>query len=84
MSQLPDPSGNAPDKSAAEVAAKPKPSKSFLRTVLAVAWSLLGVRKGTEFEEDLATITPLHVIFVGLVAIFLLVIGLIVLVKLIV
>ena len=58
-----------------------QPPPSFGRTILAVAWSLLGVRKGAEFERDLASITPMHVILVGLVAIFLLVLGLIVLVN---
>ena len=62
---------------------KPRPvgaGKSFARSILAVAWSLLGVRKSSEFEEDLTRITPLHVVFVGLVAIFLLVLLLILLV----
>ena len=50
---------------------------SFLRTVRAVAWSLIGLRKGSEYQQDLQKINPLHVIEVGLAAIFLLVIGLI-------
>ena len=50
---------------------------SFLRTVRAVAWSLIGLRKGSEYQQDLQKINPLHVIVVGLAAIFLLVIGLI-------
>ena len=82
MSQSSDPSKPPSDQPASEQVSKPK--SSFLRTILAVAWSLLGVRKGSEFEQDLASITPLHVIFVGLVAIFLLVLGLIALVNLVV
>lgn len=50
---------------------------SLLRTVRAVAWSLIGLRKGSEYEKDIAKLNPLHIIAVGLVAIFLLVIGLI-------
>mgnify|MGYP002663585801 CR=1 FL=1 len=50
---------------------------SFLRTIRAVAWSLIGLRKGSEYQQDLQKINPLHVIVVGLAAIFLLVIGLI-------
>ena len=50
---------------------------SFLRTIRAVAWSLIGLRKGSEYQQDLQKINPLHVILVGLVAIFLLVLGLI-------
>lgn len=57
---------------------------SFWRTVLAVAWSMFGVRKGREYQKDIERITPLHVIGVGLVALVLLVLGLIVLVKLVV
>ncbi|GAB2836500.1 hypothetical protein GCM10027276_43930 [Comamonas piscis] len=51
------------------------------RTVKAVAWSMLGVRKGSEWQEDGVQVTPLQVIAVGLVAIFLFVLGLMALVK---
>jgi len=59
-------------------------SSSFLRSIKAVAWSFLGVRKNSEFQEDMASITPLHVLAVGLVAGLLFVIGLIVVVNLVV
>ncbi|MDI9331049.1 MAG: DUF2970 domain-containing protein [Alphaproteobacteria bacterium] len=49
---------------------------SLWRTIVAVAWSFLGVRKSSEFQEDIARITPLHVLGVGLVAGLLFVIGL--------
>ena len=42
-----------------------------------MAWSLIGLRKGSEYQQDLQKINPLHVIVVGLGAIFLLVLGLI-------
>ena len=54
---------------------------SLLRTVRAVAWSLIGLRKGSEYQRDIERLNPLHIIAVGLVAIFLLVIGLIALVN---
>ena len=54
---------------------------SVLRTVKAVAWSFIGLRKGSEYREDLERINPLHVIGVGLAAIFALVVFLIVLVN---
>jgi len=54
------------------------------RTIRAVAWSILGIRKGQEYQRDMERITPLHVIAVGLIAIVLLVGGLMVLVKLVV
>jgi amino acid transporter len=57
---------------------------SLWRSVVAVAWSFLGVRKSSEFQEDIAKITPLHVLGVGLVAGLLFVIGLMVIVNLIV
>ncbi|MCW5221726.1 DUF2970 domain-containing protein [Verminephrobacter aporrectodeae] len=50
---------------------------SWLRTVRAIAWSLIGLRRGSEYRQDVENLNPLHIIAVGLVAIFLLVIGLI-------
>ena len=49
---------------------------SFLRTIRAVAWAFLGLRKGSEYRQDLGQINPLHLIVVGLVAFLLLVFGL--------
>lgn len=43
---------------------------SLLRSIRAVAWSLIGLRKGSEYRQDLQQVHPLHVIAVGLVAIF--------------
>ncbi len=54
------------------------------RSIVAVAWSFIGIRKNSEFQEDLSHITPLHILGVGLVAGLLFVIGLIVLVNLVV
>ncbi|MEG0139956.1 MAG: DUF2970 domain-containing protein [Comamonas sp.] len=56
----------------------------FWRSIVAVAWAMLGVRKGKEYEKDFASITPLHVIGVGLVAIVILVLALIWIVNLVV
>ena len=57
--------------SAEQSTVKPHERKgALLRTVRAVAWSLIGLRKGSEYREDLQRIHPLHVIVVGLVAIF--------------
>jgi hypothetical protein len=55
-----------------------------MRSVKAVAWSFLGIRKSSEFQEDIDKITPLHVLGVGLVAGLLFVVGLIVFVNLVV
>ena len=53
---------------------------SVWRTVQAVLWSLLGVRKGSEWQQDGAQVTPLQIIAVGLVALVLCVLGLMALV----
>jgi len=37
-------------------------------TIKAVAWSFLGVRRNSDFQEDIARLTPYHIIGVGLVA----------------
>ena len=59
-----------------------KPDKnSFGRAMLAVAWSFLGIRKKSGFEEDLARVSPLHVLLVGLLSGVFFVIGLILLVN---
>ena len=57
---------------------------SLLRTVKAVAWGFFGVRKNSASQEDMAKLTPLHIIGVALVAVALFVVGLIVLVKFVV
>lgn len=69
---------NAPQEQHPPVAEKPHQRKgSLLRTVRAVAWSMIGLRKGSEYQQDVEKINPLHIIAVGLAAIFLLVVGLI-------
>ena len=58
--------------------------RPFWRSIVAVSWSFIGLRKNSEFQEDLSHITPLHILGVGLVAGLLFVAGLIVLVNLVV
>lgn len=50
---------------------------SVWRTVKAVAWSFVGLRRGSDYREDISKLNPLHIIAVGLVACFLFVMGLI-------
>ena len=57
---------------------------SLWRSIVAVAWSFLGIRKSSEFQEDIAKITPLHILGVGLVAGLLFVVGLMLIVNLVV
>ena len=49
---------------------------SLWRTVKAVAWSFVGLRKGSDYQEDIARLNPLHVIVVGIAGCFAFVIGL--------
>ena len=62
----------------------PRPKKSFWRTVKAVAWSFVGLRARGDFEEDVQQLSLLHIIIVGLIAIFIFVAALVVLVNLVV
>ncbi|CAN7269723.1 DUF2970 domain-containing protein [Variovorax sp. LjRoot130] len=57
---------------------------SLWRTVKAVAWGFFGVRKNSDYEEDITKLTPLHIIAVGFVAVVVFVVGLILLVKFVV
>jgi len=57
---------------------------SLLRTLKAVAWGFFGVRKDSAYQEDIAKLSPLHIVGVGLVAVILLVVGLIAFVKFVV
>ena len=54
---------------------------NLLRTFRAVAWSFLGVRKRSGWEEDMQRLNPLHVVAVALVLVALIVGGLIALVN---
>lgn len=54
---------------------------SALRTVKTVLWSFIGIRKKSEYEQDLGKVNPFHVIAVALVAVALFVGGLIALVN---
>lgn len=53
----------------------------FLKTIRAVLWSFFGIRKSTGFEDDIVTITPFHLIGVGIGLCFLFVFSLILLVQ---
>jgi len=43
---------------------------SLLRTLRAVGWSLIGVRQDAEYETDKKALQPLHIVFVGIAALF--------------
>ena len=53
---------------------------SLWRTVKAVSWSFVGLRKRSDLENDGARLNPIHVVVVGFAAVFLFVAALITLV----
>lgn len=53
---------------------------SLLHTAKAVAWSFIGIRKNSEYQQDLGKLNPFHIIAVALVAVALFVGALILLV----
>jgi len=57
------------------------PKGSVWRTVKAVAWSFLGVRKSSEFQEDIGRLNPFTIIVVGVVGALVFVASLIALVN---
>ncbi len=54
---------------------------SIFRTVQAVLWSFIGIRKNSDGQEDMAILNPFHVIVVGLCLALIFVLGLIALVN---
>ena len=54
---------------------------SVLRTVQAVLWSFLGVRKNAEYQKDTERLNPFILIAVGLVVALIFVLGLMALVN---
>ena len=54
---------------------------SLLRTIRAVAWSFVGIRKNSGYQEDLAKLNPLHVVAVAICGVVLFIVGLMFLVN---
>ena len=50
-----------------EVTSATRRKASPLATMRAVAWSFFGVRRASDYEQDLARLNPVHVIIAGLV-----------------
>ena len=51
----------------------PPTKPSFLRSLRLVAWGFLGVRKRSEYQQDLAQVNPFHIVLAGIVGVLLLV-----------
>jgi hypothetical protein len=41
--------------------------RSFLSTMMAVAWSFVGLRRRKDFEQDVGRLNPAYVIIAGLI-----------------
>ena len=49
------------------------PRPSFWRSMRMVAWGFLGIRKRSEYQQDLSQVSPFHVVVAGLIALVLLI-----------
>ena len=67
-----------PGEDLKQAAARPL---SFLQTIKAVAWSFFGVRRGADYEKDVAKLNPVHVIIAGVIGAALFVLVLVLLVQ---
>ena len=54
---------------------------SLLHTIRAVAWSFVGIRKNSGYQDDLAKLNPLHVVAVAICGVVLFIVGLMFLVN---
>ena len=54
---------------------------SFGRSIKMVAWSFFGIRKNSEYQQDLAGANPLHIILAAFAGVVILVVALVVLVN---
>ncbi|WP_298928014.1 DUF2970 domain-containing protein [uncultured Ramlibacter sp.] len=54
---------------------------SVARSIKTVAWAFLGIRKNSDYQQDLGKVSPFHVIAVALVGVAVFVAGLIALVN---
>ena len=57
------------------------PVPSFWRSIKTVAWSFVGIRKNSEYQQDLARVNPLHVVLVAFGGVLIFVVSLVLLVN---
>jgi hypothetical protein len=67
--------------SGSDLSAATRRPLSFLQTVKAVAWSFLGLRKRSGYEQDVQELNPVHVIVAGIVGALIFILALILVVK---
>ena len=49
---------------------------SLARSLKAVAWSFLGIRKNSDYQQDLASVNPIHIVVVAVGGVFIFVVSL--------
>lgn len=54
---------------------------SFFQTVKAIAWAFFGVRRGADYDKDVAQLNPVHVIIAGVIGAILFVLMLVLVVQ---
>jgi hypothetical protein len=54
---------------------------SLLHTLKAVAWAFIGIRKNSEYQQDLGKLNPFHIVLVALAGVALFVGALVLLVN---
>lgn len=47
-----------------------RPKATALETVIAVLWGFLGVRRKSDFQEDIVKLNPIHLMITGFVLCF--------------
>ena len=57
---------------------------AFLSTLKAGLWSFLGIRKNSEYQNDLQKLNPVHIVITAIVLVMLMIAGLIGLVNFVV
>ncbi len=67
-----------PGQDIKEAAARPA---SFVQTVKAIAWAFFGVRRGADYDRDVAKLNPVHVIIAGIIGALIFVLLLVLLVQ---
>jgi hypothetical protein len=48
--------------------AQAQPKFTFLQTLRAVLWGMLGIRKSAGYSEDAARLNPVHLVIAGVMA----------------
>lgn len=54
---------------------------NFFQTLKAVLWGFFGVRKGKGYQEDIASLNPVHLIIAAVLATIMFVVGLVLVAK---